>query len=137
MEEMVPFNRFLGMKIILLTSEEAIISLPWKEEFVGDPQRQAVHGGILSSLIDVCGGSACWMAITEPDTRLSTVDLRVDFSRKGPCEDLECRAEVVRMGSSVAVARMEVYAAADPEKKIIATGQGVYNLAKNVRYPRD
>ena len=65
------------------------------------------------------------------------MDLRVDFLRKGPCEDLECLAGMVRMGNSVAVARMEVYAAADPERKIIATGQGVYNLAKNVRYPRD
>ena len=96
MEEIVSFNRFLGMKIILLTSEEAIIYLPWKEEFVGDPQRQAVHGGVLSSLIDVCGGSACWMAITEPDTRLSTVALRADFLRKGSCEDLPYRSDAHR-----------------------------------------
>jgi uncharacterized protein (TIGR00369 family) len=130
MEQLVPFNRYLGMKVDILEKGRVNIQLPWKEEFVGDPHRRAVHGGVLSSLIDTCGGSACWSALIELDSRVSTVDLRVDYIRKGPCEDLTCRAEVVRLGNSVAVARMEVYATNDSEQKIVATGQGVYNIAK-------
>jgi len=118
------------MKVDILEKGKVNIQLPWKEEFVGDPHRRSVHGGVLSSLIDTCGGSACWSALIEPDSRVSTVDLRVDYIRKGPCEDLTCRAEVVRLGNSVAVARMEVYATNDSEQKIVATGQGVYNIAK-------
>jgi len=132
MEQEIPFNRYLGMKIEEIDEGISIIRLPWRDDFIGDPHRRAVHGGVLSTLIDTCGGSACWMMLKEKNSRLSTVDLRVDYLRKGPCEDLLCRAEVVRMGNRVAVARMEVYAAADPAKKVIATGQGVYNVAKNV-----
>jgi len=134
MEQEIPFNRYLGMKIETIEEGISIIRLPWKEEFIGDPYRRAVHGGVLSTLIDTCGGSACWMMLKETDSRLSTVDLRIDYLRKGPCEDLVCRADVVRMGNRVAVARMEVYAANDPDRNVIATGQGVYNVAKNVRY---
>ncbi len=133
MEQEVPFNRYLGMKVDILAEGKVNILLPWREEFVGDPHRRAVHGGVLSSLIDACGGSACWSALIEADSRVSTVDLRVDYLRKGPCEDLTCRAEVVRLGNSVAVAKMEVYATNDSEQKIVATGQGVYNIAKKIK----
>ena len=132
MEQEVPFNRYLGMKVDVDEDGGVLIRLPWREEFIGDPFRRAVHGGVISTLIDTCGGSACWMALIDSDARLSTVDLRIDYLRKGPCEELTCRAEVVRMGNRVAVARMEVYATQDPMKKVIATGQGVYNVAKIV-----
>jgi uncharacterized protein (TIGR00369 family) len=135
MEEMVPFNRYLGMKVEVVEEGRVNIHLPWREEFVGDPQRRAVHGGVLSALIDTCGGSACWSALIDPTARVSTVDLRVDYLRKGPCENLTCRAEVVRLGNSVAVVRMEVFASNDLEQKIVATGQGVYNIAKKRNRP--
>ena len=57
---------------------------------------------------------------------------RVDYLRKGLCEDLHCEAKLIRLGRSVAVARMEVFPASNREH-VIATGQGVYNLVYSVK----
>ena len=96
------------MKFVEVQNDTVIMKLPFREEFVGDPHRRAMHGGVLSSVMDVAGGTACWASSGDIDARVSTVDMRVDFLLKGPCEDLICRANVVRTGNRVAVARMEV-----------------------------
>lgn len=132
MEEKIPFNKYLGMKFLDVQKDSVIMTLPFREEFVGDPQRRAMHGGVLSAVLDVAGGTACWASLGDVEARISTVDMRVDFLLKGPCEDLICRAKVVRTGNRVAVARMEVVGVSNPEQ-IVATGQAVYNIVKKNR----
>ena len=133
MEQYIPFNQFLGMKMLSVTAELVEIELPFKPELIGDPQRQAVHGGVLSALIDVAGGTVCWAAMQNLDGRVSTVDLRVDYLRRGPPETLLCRAHLVRLGRSVAVAKMEVFGKSDLNS-VVATGHGVYNLVHQTKY---
>ena len=94
---------------------------------IGDPHRRALHGGVLASMLDVAGGTVCWAAMKSADSRVSTVDLRVDYLRPGKGEKILCESTLIRLGKSVGVARMEVYLASDREY-VIATGQGVYNL---------
>jgi len=52
MEEHVPFNRFLGLRGESIGEGRAVLVLPVRPEFVGDPSRPALHGGVLSTLID-------------------------------------------------------------------------------------
>ncbi len=127
MEQKIPFNRFLGLAVTCVSPNSVTLSLPFKEELVGDPQRRALHGGVLASMLDVAGGTVCWSAMKNEHSRVSTVDLRVDYLRPGRCEDVVCEATLIRLGKSVGVARMEVFLLSDREY-IIATGQGVYNL---------
>jgi uncharacterized protein (TIGR00369 family) len=124
----VPFNRYLG--IVVGDIEEGVVrlDLPYREEFIGDPRRPALHGGLLSTLIDACGGAAVWSA-TEQEDRISTVDLRVDFLRPVPPEDIFCVARCVRKGNMVGVAEMNTFAVSAPER-ILATGRGVYNIVR-------
>ncbi len=56
-EEGIPFNRVLGLRVEALTRGKAILRVPWKTELTGDASRPAVHGGVLSMLIDK---EACW-----------------------------------------------------------------------------
>ena len=136
MEQGIPFNQHLGMVLEHLDKGECRIRIPWKDWLTGDPHRGAVHGGVTSSLIDAAGGTACWTLLEGPDDKLSTVDLRVDYLRKGPTADLICEASVVRMGNRVAVARMEVFSSEQNEgeqPKPFATGQAVYNISKGKR----
>lgn len=132
MEEQIPFNKYLGMKITDVQKDAVTMSLPFREEFVGDPTRRAMHGGVLASVMDVAGGTACWASLEDLEARISTVDMRVDYLLKGPCEDLICRAKVVRTGNRVAVARMEIAGVSNPEL-IVATCQAVYNIVKKSR----
>ncbi len=126
MNKWVPFHIHLGMRLVSMTEGFARMELSYRDEFIGDPRRPALHGGLISTLVDSCGGAAVWSKIDTND-RLSTVDLRVDFLRPGPPEDLVCEAGCLRVGNMVGVSEMSVFAAGDPER-IIATGKGVYNI---------
>ena len=56
----------------------------FKPEFIGDPNREALHGGVLSTLIDTTGGLCCWSTLRHQNDRVSTIDLRIDYLLKGP-----------------------------------------------------
>lgn len=131
MEQYIPFNQFIGLKITEVSPRRVLWTLPFKEELVGDPQRRALHGGVLASVLDVAGGTVCWASMLDINTRVSTVDLRVDYLRRGVCEDVVCEANLVRLGRSVGVARMEIFPKSD-RTYVIATGQGVYNLVRDI-----
>jgi len=134
MQEYIPFNKYIGLQVQSVEPDSVQLRIPFKEELIGDPQRRAIHGGVLASVLDVAGGTVCWAAMMSLGSRVSTVDLRVDYLRKGLCEELLCEAKLIRLGKSVGVARMEIYPASNRDY-VIATGQGVYNLV--YRMPKD
>nr|WP_255216749.1 hotdog fold thioesterase [Pseudenhygromyxa sp. WMMC2535] len=124
----------LGVHVDRLVRGECVLRIPWNDRLIGDPTRPAVHGGVISMLADTSGGAVCFSMLDNRDDRVSTVDLRVDYLRPGPSQDLLCRAKVIRMGNKVAVTRMEVFAhalpAAGEEGEPIATAQAVYNVVR-------
>jgi uncharacterized protein (TIGR00369 family) len=129
MEEAIPFNKYLGFKVDELGDGYAKLSCPFRPEFTGDPHRPAIHGGLLAALADVTGGTALWSSITAQD-RVATVDMRIDYLRPCPLEDLVCEAKVVRIGNRVGVVDMTITAAGTSDKPI-ATGKGVYNIRRS------
>jgi len=126
MEEHVPFNRHLGIQVDELRQGFARFVIPFRNEFIGDKRRPALHGGIISALIDTCGGAAVWTYFTTQD-RISTVDIRVDYLRPGPDDDIIAESEVIRVGNRVGVVHTRAYAAND-NKTIIAEGRAAYNI---------
>ena len=56
-------------------------------------------------------------------SRLSTIDLRTDFLRPGRGESFVATAKIIRSGSKVAVARMEMH---NEKGDHIAFGTGTY-----------
>lgn len=136
MEQQVPFNLMLGMRVEQLAGGTCVLRVPWRAELTGDPFRPAVHGGVLAALADATGGAACFASLGDVEARLSTVDMRIDYLQASHGEDLVCLATVVRIGNRVAVARMELFAGALPnpdaadERQPIATAQAVYNVSR-------
>ena len=128
MEEEIPFNKHLGIRVDELREGFARLFVPFRKEFIGDKRRPALHGGIISALIDTCGGVATWTHCTKED-RISTVDIRVDYLRPGPDDDIIAESKVQRMGNRVSVVHTQVYAASDKET-IIAEGRAVYNIRR-------
>src|SRR3979490_504059 len=124
MEAHVPCNRPVGIRGEVLRPGRAVLVLPVRPEFVGDFRRPALHGGVLSSLIDTAGGVAAWPALG-PGGAASTVDLRVDYlepaSLAGP---LRAEAELVRKGNRVCHVRVNL----TQEGVLVAEGRGVYNI---------
>jgi uncharacterized protein (TIGR00369 family) len=124
MEEHVPFNRFLGIRGHSVGTGTCVLTLGVREELVGDPRRPALHGGVVSSLIDTAGGLAAWSALG-PGESVSTIDLRIDYLEPaGLGADLRAAADIVRKGNRVCHVRIAVTQA----EVLVAEGRGVYNI---------
>ncbi len=134
-EEMVVFNRVLGLKITQINSEEVRGEIAMKPELVGHFSYNRVHGGVISAGLDALGGLAVMAAIgarhmDEPPlqrlhrfAKLGTIDLRIDYLRPGIGEVFTLQAQVLRLGSRVANTRMAFFGAED---KLLATGSAAY-----------
>ncbi len=126
MEEHIPFNKHLGLRAVKVTVDEVELLMPFRPEHIGDPVRGALHGGIISMLIDTAGGAVAFMNVGDGE-RVSTVDLVVDYLRPGPAADILARARVVRRGNRVCTSNVDVVRA-DDRAVVIAQGRGVYNI---------
>jgi len=129
MEQEVPFNRHLGIKVLEMCEGFVKALVPFRTEFIGDPRRPALHGGVLSAVMDACGGFAVWTYFDIADL-ISTVDMRVDYLRPGPDEDFLAESKVVRTGNRVSVVHTIVYSAGNPDQPI-AEGRAVYNTRRS------
>jgi uncharacterized protein (TIGR00369 family) len=127
MEELIPFNRYLGVKLTGVRTGFARLEIPFREELVGDPLRPALHGGVLSALADAAGGAAVWTGLADDRARVSTIDLRIDYLRPAKLETLVAEATVVRLGNRVGVADVRLFHP-HAEAETVATGKGVYNI---------
>jgi len=126
-EEYIPFNKVLGIRVASVERSRISLEIPFRPELIGDSMRPAIHGGVISSLVDVAGGMAVWSTIDDFNHRVSTIDLRIDYLRPGRAETLVADASVVRVGKSVGVADIRVFHRSAPDETV-ATGKGVYSL---------
>ena len=134
-DEMIPFNRVLGLKVTSLKADGVKGRLAMRPELIGHFISQRLHGGVISAGLDAMGGVAVMAAIgarhmaETPMQRLhrfgklGTIDLRIDFLRPGTGDHFELRANVLRLGSRVATARMEFLGA---DGTLLASGAGAY-----------
>ncbi len=125
---LIPFNKFLGIENAEAREGFVRLELPYRPEFIGDATRPALHGGVISTLIDTAGGFAVWTQVGVDD-RISTIDLRVDYLFPGGAERLIAEATVVRVGNRVGVADIRCFQPGAPDR-IVATGKGVYNIKR-------
>lgn len=127
MEELVAFNKFLGVRAVEIDRGRVRLEVPYRDELVGDPLRRSLHGGVLSSLADAAGGAAVWSGLDDPRARVSTIDLRIDYLRPGRQETLVAEASVVRLGKRIGVTDVRLFHPSAPSDTI-ATAKAVYNV---------
>ncbi len=128
--EEIPFNRYLGLRLVSLERGTATLLLPFKPELVGDPFRPALHGGVIATVLDTAGGAAVFSELAVGD-RVSTVDIRVDYLRPGRLEDLYAEAKIRRVGNRMGVTSIRAYHASDPDQSV-AEAMGVYNIRREL-----
>ena len=134
----IPFNQVLGLRVHSLDYDEPSIRFDMRPELVGNYMRGNLHGGVISSVIDVTGGLAAFLGIQHkmrdeplPDkldrfAKLGTIDLRVDYLRPGFGDWFEATGFILRTGNKVAVTRIELK---NDKTELIATGTGAYVVA--------
>ncbi|MCG3173671.1 MAG: hypothetical protein GMKNLPBB_01871 [Myxococcota bacterium] len=126
-DELIPFNKFLGIRVVDVGNGACTLTIPYRPELIGDPWRPAIHGGLIATLVDTAGGMAVFTAVT-PGDRVSTVDMRVDYLRRAQPADLHARGEVTRIGNRVATTNIRVWQ--DDDNKLVAEGRAVFNIKR-------
>jgi uncharacterized protein (TIGR00369 family) len=133
--EKVPFNRFLRLRVESLHYDRVSIRFEMRDELVGNFLRGNLHGGVISTVIDVTGSLSAFMGLQKKLSgktleekmahiaKLGTIDLRVDYLRPGVGKWFVCTAHTLRTGNKVAVTRTELRNDSDD---VIAVGTGSY-----------
>lgn len=134
-ENRIAFNRMLGLKILSIGSDEALVRLRMRDEFVGNYARGILHGGVISATLDATAGLVAYSSLAEEApgmgreerftrfSRVGTIDMRVDFLRPGRGRDFTASARTLRKGSRVAVIHTEMH---DENGEMIASGTCTY-----------
>ena len=128
-ENGIPFHRMLGIRVCDIAEGRLKLSIPFREELIGDARRPAIHGGVISALADVCAGFAVWTHCTLKD-RIATIDLRVDYLRPAAAQDLYAEATVRLLGNRLGNAQVVLWSEGNPEQHV-AEGRGVYNIRRS------
>lgn len=135
LEEKIPFNKVLGLQVESMDMERVCLKIEMKEEIIGNSIKRILHGGVISAVLDVAGGTVAALGIVrkwvghpleEIGKRLlnvGTIDLRVDYLRPGRGKHFLATGSIMRTGQKVAVVRMELHNDAD---LLIAVGTGTY-----------
>jgi len=134
-EDRIPFNKLIGMKIDNLDLDNIKIRFEMRPELVGNFMRGNLHGGVISTVLDVTGGMLAWTGImkkmegsnfeeiTERFAKIGTIDLRVDYLRPGLGKYFVATGSTLRAGNKLSAIRMELH---NDEGLLIAVGTGSY-----------
>lgn len=119
-----PYAGHLGMRLVEMHADEAILALPFSNEVV--TIGNTVHGGAIASLIDTAAMVAAWSGAPMPEQlRGTTVGLTVSYLAAASGEDLLATARVLRRGRSLVYLDVDVRNQAG---RAIAKGLVTYKL---------
>jgi uncharacterized protein (TIGR00369 family) len=105
-----PFDRFLGLRGGGNPARLRAPAHALSPRIHRRPASPALHGGLISMLVDTCGGSAVWAACSVRD-RVATIDMRVDYLRPADPADLIAIGEVKLLGNRVGNATVQIFSA--------------------------
>jgi uncharacterized protein (TIGR00369 family) len=116
----LPFAKLIGMKLIGLKTDEAVISIEMRDD-LRQPSG-VLHGGVTATLIDTAMAFAVRtrLAIGE---QTATIDLTIHYLRPHITGTFTCTAKVVRAGKRIFTVSADVV---NEEGKHIATAVSTY-----------
>lgn len=121
---------FLDLQVESLEPGTMVMRVPYDDKLANKGQGNGnVHGGIAASLIDTAGGLSVHATLDDPlESGVATIDLNVSYLRPAR-GDLIATAEVVRVGSTVGVATVDVESTLpDGDRGSVAVGRGSFRI---------
>jgi uncharacterized protein (TIGR00369 family) len=111
------FVKTCGFKLDLLERGRAKSSLEVTEAH--RQQDDFVHAGVMATMADHTAGYAAFSVVPE-DSRILTLEFKINFLRPAVGDRLICSAKVVKEGKNILVADSEVYSQSDGAEKLAA-----------------
>lgn len=107
--ERVPHCRELGVTVVELHHGHGLMYVPYDEKLIGNPRTGALHGGVVTTLMDTIGAVVV-MASVPASMPLATLDLRIDYLRLAAAgRDIFASAECYKVTAHVAFVRGLAY----------------------------
>lgn len=117
----LPFHETVGVEIESASPTAGQTQIAFDESLIGNPEREAIHGGVVAALADLTGAVPF---VASEGSYTPTVDLRIDYLAHAGSADLIGEASVRRRGSTLGVADVSIYS----DGTECATARGVYKL---------
>ncbi|MEN8187328.1 MAG: PaaI family thioesterase [Bacteroidota bacterium] len=127
-EDQIPANKLLGLKILELKEGYTKIHIPFKEEFIGDFIQKRWHGGIQASIADNAGGIVALSTVNGFEEKVSTIDMRIDYLHGSEPKDIFAEAEIIKGGRRIVKADVKLY---HEKEKIIAIARCAFSVLRN------
>ncbi len=131
----IPFNRMLGLNLDNLVEDKVTLSFPMKNELIGNFMQGILHGGVISSVIDMSGGLVAMAAAAHKHKeksldeikillgKSSTVALNINYIRPGKGNFFFVNSRVLRSGNKICFTQSELF---NEEDVLIAAGAATY-----------
>jgi uncharacterized protein (TIGR00369 family) len=110
--------KLLGIEVEEAAFAKLVLSIPYSEKIIGNPETGVVHGGVLTTLMDTACGFAAVLGQTSPGI-CPTLDLRIDYMKPAePGKTIYGKAEAYRVSRSVIFTRGVAYHEGDEDSPI-------------------
>ncbi len=98
----IPHAAELGLELVAIDGERLTLRLPYRHELVGNPDTGALHGGVLTVLLDQTMGIASICCDRVGAMITPTLDLRIDHLGPAPAgRDIFAAGRVYRASRRV------------------------------------
>ncbi|MBT6094952.1 MAG: PaaI family thioesterase [Rhodospirillaceae bacterium] len=119
-----PHHQAIGLKVVSADREKAVMRVGYDKRFIGNPDTGALHGGLVTTLMDSTGALAV-LAQVPAGTAVATLDLRLDYLRPAiPGQDLIGDSHCFKVTPNLAFSRGTAFEEGnddDPVANFVAT----------------
>jgi 1,4-dihydroxy-2-naphthoyl-CoA hydrolase len=107
LHDAMPFARVLGVEALPAEPGEVRARVAWQADRCtsGD----ALHGGVLMALADVCGGACAFTNLPEGATGTTTIESKTNFFRAVRAGHVEAIARPLHVGRTTIVVETDLF----------------------------
>jgi len=105
--DLIPYAKFIGIEVRKVGGELTCV-LPFKDENVGNPMLPALHGGVVSALLETAAILQLICEV-ESDHLPKPVNINIDYLRSAKPVETFARAFITKQGRRVANVRAEAW----------------------------
>lgn len=104
----IPYTRWLGLRANGEEHGHPVVTMPVRDELIGNTRLPAFHGGAVGALMEAT--AIVTVIVQEQQHRLpKPIDFSLDYLRSARAEDLHASCQVLRQGRRVVAVRVDCW----------------------------